>query len=378
MKIGIITDAIDRSLGGGVASYTRGLIEALKQLHQDLGLIHSFRSSDPVYKNTKELVIPSPLSRRMHAASFLAVHYPLILRKYKFDIIHYPDFRPPFTFQLSGSCTVSTVHSLFPLKHPQYASCSNKMAFKLWALLNRRMDLIITVSLSEKAAIQRFFNIPEEKIRVIYPGANPIFRPLPRTSELNKELHHKFGIKEPYILYVGHYLPKKNLPRLIRAYYRVVKDGLDFLLVIAGKLLWQPQLIKRMVEEFELRDRVLFLDYVKAEELVKLYNGAELFVLPSLEEGFPGALVEAMACGACVATSNISSMPEVAGEAAVYFDPYNVESIAEALRQILINFDLQTKLKVRALKRAKQFNYLRCAQETLDAYKEILKEEKNR
>jgi len=372
MKIGIVTDVIDSYLRGGPAGYTRGLVESLRQLHSEIWLIHSVHSNDPIYQKVREFVIPFLLANKIPAPSFFAFYRPIILRKFKFDIIHYPDFRPPFTFRLSGSHNICTVHSLFPLKFPQYSPYFSRLSFKLWAFLNRQMDLIISISAIEKEFIQKYFHVPESKIKVIYPGINSIFRPLPRTSELYEELRKKFKIKKPYILYVGHYLPKKNLPILIQAYHKLILRGFNVSLVIVGKLLWNPQIIKNMVIRLGLEEKVLFLNQVSHKDLVKLYNCAELFVLPSIEEVFPAVVREAMACGTCVAISDNVWMHETAGNAAIYFDPFKEESIMEAIYQALTNSSLRTELITKGLKRVKQFSYERCAQETLKAYKEVL------
>jgi glycosyltransferase involved in cell wall biosynthesis len=206
---------------------------------------------------------------------------------------------------------------------------------------------------------------------VIPEAANPKFRPLTQGQFLPALKRH--GIETPYVLYVGSLEPRKNLLRLLEAYSRLRSWSDKWFLVIVGARSFRKSspVVKR-VEELGLEASVRFTGYVPEEDLPAIYNGADLFVFPSIYEGFGLPVLEAMACGAPVVTSNTSSLPEVAGDAAVLVDPYNVNAIAVAMHQVLINPALGAELIEKGLIRAAQFSWKRTALETISIYKLVL------
>ncbi|MEM3503760.1 MAG: glycosyltransferase family 1 protein, partial [Nitrososphaeria archaeon] len=189
---------------------------------------------------------------------------------------------------------------------------------------------------------------------------------------IREELEVKYGIKSPYILHVGHYLPRKNTVTLLKAYKKLKRRGIDEKLVIVGIGVWQHDKVLKTVKELALEDDVKLLGYVPEEDLPKLYNVAKLFAFPSLHEAFGLVILEAMACGCPVITSNIFSMPEIAGDAALFINPYDENDLMERIYHFLTNSRVQETLRMKGLKRASLFSWERCAQETLQVYEEVL------
>jgi len=198
-------------------------------------------------------------------------------------------------------------------------------------------------------------------------AAGPRFKPAdPSASD---ELRHRLGLPDHYALYVGINKPHKNLPRLVEAFARITHHVSRFTLVIAGHEDPRYPQARERAAALGL-DSVMFLGAVAEEDLPALYSGADLFVFPSLYEGFGLPVIEAMACGTPVACSNVSSLPEVAGDAALLFDPHTPESIAAAICQTLQNAELRERLRRRGLEQAGHFSWEHAARLTLEAYRQ--------
>jgi glycosyltransferase involved in cell wall biosynthesis len=183
-------------------------------------------------------------------------------------------------------------------------------------------------------------------------------------------VREKYNLHFPFVLNQNMIEPRKNIPRLIEAYARLKRDlGIAHRLVIGGGLGWMYESVFQAVEDHEVADSVIFLGYVPDEDLPQLYNLAELFVYPSLYEGFGIPAVEAMACGTPVVTSNTSSLPEAVGDAGLMVRPTDVEAIAEAMAQVLTNPGLRTDLSRRGLERARLFTWRASAEKVLSIYR---------
>lgn len=217
--------------------------------------------------------------------------------------------------------------------------------------------------------IIRYFKIPENKIKVIYLGVDEDYKPLSET-EIRK-VRQKYHLNYPFILYVGSLISHKNIPTLIKAFYKLKKYGLPHKLVITGKRGWKYKNIFEIISKLNLQKDVVFTGYVQREDLPALYNAADLFVYPSLYEGFGLPPLEAMACGTPVITSNTSSLPEVVGNAGIMVDPYDIDGLAKAMYEVLTNEGLRAELRKRGLERAKMFSWKKTAEETLNVYKGI-------
>jgi glycosyltransferase involved in cell wall biosynthesis len=232
----------------------------------------------------------------------------------------------------------------------------------------KNVDMIITVSKSTKKDVIKCLKFPEEKIKVIYNGVDERFKPLKNYNDVL----HKYNINPPYILYIGTLEPRKNIPALIKAFYKLKKRGIRHKLVIVGKKGWKYKQIFRVVEDLNLRRDVVFTGYVSYNDLPKFYSAADLFVYPSLYEGFGLPPLEAMACGCPVITSNVSSLPEVVGDAGFIVDPSDIGGLSRTIKELLANDSLRENVIRKGLKRIKEFSWEKTAKESLKVYKEVI------
>ena len=203
---------------------------------------------------------------------------------------------------------------------------------------------------------------------MVYNGKNERFKPLNQKEVA--EVKQKYNLDFPFILFVGVLQPRKNIPTLIKAYYKLKKEGIKDKLVITGGKGWQYKEIFETVERLNLQKEVIFTGHIPDDDLPKLYNAADLFAFPSLYEGFGIPPLEAMACGIPVITSNTGSLPEVVGDAGIMVDPYDIDGLAKAMYEVLNNEGLKEEMVKKGLERAKMFSWKKCAKEVLDVYEE--------
>jgi glycosyltransferase involved in cell wall biosynthesis len=271
--------------------------------------------------------------------------------------------------------SVVTVHDLGYLYYPQAHRLLDRLYLDLSTRYNARAasHLIADSSATKRDLIERYGTAPD-KITVVYPGYdNTAFRPV-RDEEAIKAVKTKYNIAGDYILFVGTLQPRKNLTRLIEAFSNPQYPISNIQLLISGKKGWLYEAIFQRVEELELAGRVVFTGYVPEAELPALLSGARLFILPSLYEGFGLPVLEAMACGTPVVCSNVSSLPEVAGDAAVLVDPLDVEGLAAAMERVLGDEELRAELIERGFEQARKFSWEKCARETLDVLENVCHE----
>jgi len=377
LKIGIITDPLETK--SSVRVYLGNLIENLFQLYnpENIYLIHSKESYNPLYKRGNEIILPGLYRENIPSASLADIMRPFLLRKYKFDVIHYTHSNPPLTCFSSGAKNVCLITTLGPVTHPQYYPLASRYIARLAKIVNRRMDTIITESEAEKKEIVKFLRINEEKVKVIPSGIDDVYQPLDNLDEIKNELLTEYGIKTPYILHVGAYRPVKNGPGLIKAFAKLKQWGMEHKLVLIGKPAQKFDEVSKLIDEFSLQEDVIMTGFTKYEDLPKLYNAADLFVLPSFKESFPHVLVEALACGCPIVASNISCMLEIAGEAGLFINPYDVDSLVEAMCKVLTDNQFKQGMKEKSLARAKLYSWEKCAKETFKVYEEVCHNEKN-
>jgi glycosyltransferase involved in cell wall biosynthesis len=267
--------------------------------------------------------------------------------------------------------TVLTVHDLIFRHLPEHHKPLNRWYLR-WALplYCRRADRIIAVSEATRQDLIEAYDLPPEKIQVIYEAAAPRFRP---TSDRDQAaVRARYGLPARYLLVVGTLEPRKNLTRLLRMWTALRQTGEVPPLVLVGARGWLIDEFFAALARSAYREDVILPGYIADADLPAVYGGATAFVFPSLYEGFGLPPLEAMACGTPVACSNTSSMPEVVGDAALTFDPRDDEAMAEALRRIVDDADLQAELRERGLRRAAQFSWARAARETAALYRSLL------
>lgn len=269
----------------------------------------------------------------------------------------------------SGLPTVLTMYDLIPLLFPQYTSARARLLFRWMAgAALRSAARVIAISGATRDDVLATYRVAPEKVAVVPLAADPVFCPQP--SAAVRTAAEGYGLPGEYVLYLGSNKPHKNLVGLIRAWSRIQPTALP--LVIAGA--WDDRYpeSRQEADALGMGDQVRFLGPVPDSDLPALYSGASLFVFPSEYEGFGLPVLEAMACGTPVVCSNESSLPEVAGEAALYVDPTDEESIAQGIGELLEDPDLCRELRERGLARAKLFSWERMARETLGLYREVL------
>lgn len=368
MKIGLITTAMDEKKAG-IGWYCYNLIKNLREIDKrnEYILIHRYKNDDPIYKDNKELIIPYP-KIPMKKTIGDNVQIAFKLRKLKFDIVHELAHSAFFMFD-SPSKKVITIHDLTPVLFPQTFDRFTVFIHKyLLPRALRKVDRIITVSENTKADIVKYFGISEEKIEVIHNGVDhEHFKKLDRECCYRK-LKIKYGIDSKFILSVGTIEPRKNYTNLVKAFYELKKRKISHKLVIIGKTGWKYKSFYDAIEKLRLKKDVLLLGYVPYEDLPLFYNCAEVFVYPSLYEGFGLPPLEAMACGCPVVVSNCSSLPEVVGDAGILVDPYDHKKLAESLYEVLSDEGLRKHLTLKGLRRAKKFSWKETAKKTLKVY----------
>jgi glycosyltransferase involved in cell wall biosynthesis len=297
------------------------------------------------------------------------IKLPIELYKERIDVYHgtigrLPKFRKHTKY-------ITTIHDLNPLKF----SDSNTHTYNWYMSILLRQAVntankVIAISNTIKNDIIELLHIPEQKIQVIYEGVNKYWRPVNSTKW--SDIKKKYGISTSYILAVGNLEPKKNFPRLASA-FSALKDRkkIKEQLVIVGPEGWRAKSIINSAHEID--NKIIFTGYVSNYELRILYNQAKLFVFPSLYEGFGLPILEAMACGAPVVASNTTAIPEIAGNAALYFDPLNIEEMSYVIEKVICNEELRKELIKKGFDRVKKFSWEKTAKETLELYKEVCK-----
>ncbi|MDP8259083.1 MAG: glycosyltransferase family 1 protein [Candidatus Aadella gelida] len=292
-------------------------------------------------------------------------------RKDKIDLLHVPGFAGPMFKR--GIKTVTTVHDLIGMIYPENLGRVSRFYWQKWLpTCVKNSDIIIADSENTKNDIIRLLGVPEEKICVILLAVDDKFRPL-ETATLDI-VRKKYGLSDKFMLNVGTIEPRKNISGLVEAFTSYIKDySGEMDLVLVGKKDWGYRQVKRRVEELGVADRVVFTDYVDDDDLPALYNLAKLFVYPSFYEGFGLPVLEALSSGCPVIASNVSSIPEIVGEAGILLAPDDTEGLTNSFKKFDENRSMQLELSDMGIERSKKFSWQRTAEETLDVYRKILK-----
>jgi glycosyltransferase involved in cell wall biosynthesis len=268
---------------------------------------------------------------------------------------------------LRGIPTVLTVHDMIFKLFPEHLKRLNHWYLNAtMPLYCRRADAIIAVSLSSKRDLVAQYGLDREKVTVVYEAASHEF--VPASPSALDEVKRRYGLPDRFLIHVGTIEPRKNLVRLVEALEQLRDAGLTIPLLVAGVKGWLYDRFFRRLAQLQVRDAVLFPGYVPAADLPLLYGAATAAVMPSVYEGFGLPVLEAMACGTPVISSNASSLPEVGGDAARYFDPYDVDAMADAIRAVWIDPDLRVTLRQEGLAQAARFSWERAAEETMAVY----------
>ncbi len=286
------------------------------------------------------------------------------------DLFYSPDFTLPPTRR--GTRTLLTIHDLSFVRHPDaFVPSLRRYLERVVPRSIDRADLVLADSVHTRSDLVALFGMSPDELEVITPGVDARFRPhSPSSAQEAERLHERYGIGDaPYVLSVGTVQPRKNYVRLIRAFAKMREEGGDdgrssaLQLLIVGGPGW---LYEDVVAEADKHDSVRLLGFVDDEDLPTLYRGADLFAFPSLYEGFGLPVLEAMACGVPVVCSNASSLPEVAGDAALLVDPLDVDALSAALHRALEDDELRQAMVDRGLAQATRFTWERSARQLRD------------
>jgi len=355
----------------GIGTYIRNVVRELARIDHDTEYVLLCRESDvqvvrqlgPNFRAVPEHSRPYSIAEQFSI--------PLTLRRERVDLFHAPHYVLP---PLTPCKSIVTIHDVIHLMFPQYLP--NRLAHgyaraQLYAA-TRRARRILTVSETSKRDILRYFNVPADKIDVIYNAIDERFRFDP-PEELVTRVRERFQLHGSFVLYAGNVRPHKNLLRLIEAFHDLHRRGLeDVKLLIIGDEIGRHAALRHAVHRYKLHKHVRFLGFVPDMTLAVLYRLAHVFVFPSLYEGFGLPPLEAMASGTPVVTSNVSSLPEVVGEAAYLVDPYDPSSIADGLERVLTKPELRAELIQRGFARARQYSWEDSVKRIRAIYGEVL------
>ena len=362
MQIGIDASRIAVAARTGTEHYTYELIAALAQ--QDRQACYTLycnqppRALPPLRPNFALRHIPLPrLWTHARLSAEVMLHPP--------DVLFIPAHVLPLGAPLQRRTrTVVTIHDLGYLHFPEAHTRAQRLQLRLSTLWSARAAThLIAISAATRDDLVRFTGIQADKVSVVHHGVSPRFRPVDDLERL-AAVRARYGISAPYVCYVGTIQPRKNLLRLIEAFAQGAREQTPVQLVIAGKRGWLSDAIERRAAELGITEWVRFIGYVDDDDLPALLSGALAFTFPSLYEGFGMPVLEAMACGTPVLTSTTSSLPEVAGDAALLVPPDDTAAIAAALAQLISDAALRSTLRKRGLQHVAQFTWARCATQT--------------
>ena len=390
MPLRIVLD-VRHALDFGIGTYIRNLVRAMGTIDQENRFVLVGRPSDlqqfPGLPSNFETIQYSRAGTELidHAA------FPLLLRSLSADLYHIPLNAVPL---LMPKPYVVTIHDMSPLLFPEKKGVQhNRLLPYQFRRGLMRADRIIAVSAATRRDVQKLLGIPDERIRQIYNAPDPRFleHGPDATHRVNgteahidahenerKRILERYQIDHPFLLYAGNIRTQKNIPRLVEA-FAVLRGDLenhpvykDLRLIIIGDEIFRYPAVRRAVIQTRMEHAVRFLGFVPFDTLRIFYESTAAFVFPSLYEGFGLPPLEAMACGAPVVTSSVSSLPEVVGDAAMIVNPENVFDIARGIRDVLLDDDLRARLVAKGFDQVKRFSWERTAREVLATYGDVV------
>lgn len=369
MKIGIDCRMIKAT---GIGRYISSLVENLSEIDQDNQYILFFKKKE--FQLFKE---PGPNFKKVladfHWYGFSEqAKFPALLRSHNLDLVHFPHFNVPYLYKGKFIVNINdlTLHRHKTIKSTTKSIFTYQIKHLVYKLLIRRAVKkslrILTISKFSKDDIIKTLKVPPEKIILTYLGY-PSDRFL--SEKPDSKTLEGFNLKKPFILYVGNAYPHKNLENLVRALKYLPSN---ITLVFVGKKDDFYTRIEKLVRDLGFKDRVIFTGYVSDERLAGLYNEALAFTFPSLNEGFGLPALEAMSFGLPVVSSQVSCLPEILGDAALYFNPQNPKDISSKIKEILEDVDLRKDLVKKGYNQIKKYSWEKMAKKTADVYKEVL------
>jgi glycosyltransferase involved in cell wall biosynthesis len=367
MRIGIDARLVYYTRAG-IGEYTLRLTQALALSYpnDDFVLLQDWRCRQPLV-NAPNLVASHTYIPSHHRLEQLLL--PWTAGRLQTDVWHSPDCIPPLR---ANGPMVITIHDLAFLIYPHFVTKEGARYYGQIDRAVRRADQIIAVSESTRRDLIKMLGAPEDKISVIYEAADPLFCLQDRAAAL-QHVQTLYDLPADFVLFVSTIEPRKNVTGLLRAYRRLRDDyKLTPDLALAGAPGWLCDDVYELIETLDLKPHCHFLGRVHAHDLLYLYNAALCLVHPAFYEGFGLTPLEAMACGTPVIVSNVSSLPEVVGDAALLIDPHNDEEITVALWRVLTDAALRAELRAKGLQRAGAFSWQRAAEQTMAVYRKAV------
>ena len=361
--------AIDaRMLGySGVGTYLQNLLENYARTECDL----SFRLACPRQESVREFGSARFTWIRADAPIYSLREQWQIPRVVKgSDLLHCPHYNVPCFYR--GKLLV-TIHDLTHITDRTFRRTLPSLVYArpMLKVASHKADHIITDSEFTKRQIVDRLGVRPEKVIMIHLGVSSHFR-VCNHEEAFRAASSALQLRRPYLLYIGALKPHKNLPTLIRAFALLrARKKVELLLIVGDDPKWKKGLVS-LCSQLGIADRVSFVPFVGYELLPKVYAGADLLVMPSFIEGFGLPVLEAMACGTPVICSRAASLPELAGDAAEFFEPSSVDDLAEAVERVLNSPERQAVLRQKGLERAKQFSWEECARRHIEVYRKVL------
>ncbi|MBY0506099.1 MAG: glycosyltransferase family 4 protein [Bryobacteraceae bacterium] len=361
----------------GIGTYIRNLIGALARLpNPDARFLLIGRADDFATLGRLPENFELHPYQRSDTGLIHQISFPWFSRQLKADVIHIPLNIVPVAMCRPYVVTVHDLSTLLYAPEPQNSARHN---YKLWRARHglARAARVIAVSDATRTDLEELLFVPPARIEQIYNAIDPQFL-LPAAPDPDQQRAlERYGITYPYILYAGNIRPQKNIPRLIEA-FAVLRDELashpvykELRLVIIGDEISKHAAVRRAVIQTRTQAAVRFLGFVPFETLRAFYQAAQVFAFPSLYEGFGLPPLEAMACGAPVVTSSVSSLPEAVGDAAVMVSPENVFSISRGIKEALLDLDLRRSLREKGYQQVRKFRWERTAEQTMAVYREV-------
>lgn len=370
MKIGLEARWITFN-STGFGNYAQNLISNIANLDSNnqywIYLNNNFENEDIFSNNNfKKIIIKKPPEIYKH----ICIQHDLWKNRNYIDFFHFL-YNAPSIINIKPF--VLTIHDVSYKYIPKMISLKNRMSILLQLSLNaKRAQKVITVSKHSKADIVKYFKVPEDKIHVIYESVDDNFGKR-ISKQREKDIRKIYNLPQKYILYVGTYLPHKNLENLIKAFHILNKNGkIEHKLVLVGKKYGlNYDIISKLIQDLKLETNIIKTGFVEDNDLPYLYLLSDLFVFPSLYEGFGLPILEAMKCRVPVALANASCFPEIAEAGAIYFDPYDIEDIYKKIELAIYNKEIRNNLIKCGNERVKKFSWSMTAQKTLDIYSEV-------
>jgi glycosyltransferase involved in cell wall biosynthesis len=375
----------------GIGTYIRNLVRALARVDdRNQYKLITTEQAVPEFAglppNFETAIFPGAIKPGIANRGVAQIRYGLFLRKLEADLFHIPLNAVPL---LMPKPYLVTIHDMSTLLFASQLGYRNRLRHFYLRRGLIRADRVMAVSMATCRDVEAVLGIPASRMRVVYNAPDPTFH-APRAMALRRaqgeesdfppeiqRVLDRYRIHYPFLLYVGRTNPQKNIPRLVEA-FAVLRGEIqddpvyrDLRLLIIGDEISRYPALRHAVIQSRVEDTVRFLGFVPIDTLRSFYQAASAFVFPSLYEGFGLPPLEAMACGTPVVCSNVSSLPEVVGDAAEIVNPENVFDIARGMREVLLNQARRSQLVERGFEQARRFSWERTAQQVLDAYEEI-------